>query len=158
MRFLPYVHHTIEVGSPVRTVIESLSGEVQRKSTFWPNPSGDDRKRFIGSISDGNFRVVRNIYYLNSFLPSIQGGIFESKAGSVVSFTMTGNLAVVIAFMLVAAFGGFFLTTLFMQSAFVITAATVGGLLIGYCVYSFGLMIQQAIDKRVLTDIFLKKS
>lgn len=157
MRFIPYVHHTIEVELPVSTVIESLSKQVQCKRTFWPDPFADDRKRFIGSMSDGSFQVIRNIYYLNSFLPSIMGRISESNTGSIVSFTMIGNLAVVTAFMLVAAFGGFFLTTFFMQSVSMITAATVAGLFIGYGVYTFGFIIEQAIDKKVLTDVLSKK-
>lgn len=154
MRFIPYVHHTIEVELPVSTVIESLSKEVQRKRPFWPNPFADDRKKFIGSLSSGTFRIIRNIYYLNSFLPSIKGNVSESKTGSIVSLTMNGNLAVVTAFMLLAAFGGFFLMTFFMQPGFIIMAATVAGLFIGYCVYTFGFMIEQAIDKKVLTDVF----
>jgi len=158
MRFIPYIHHTIEVELPVSTVIESLSKEVQCKEPFWPNPFADDRKRFTGSISDGSFRVIRNIYYMNSFLPSIKGRISESKTGSVVSFTMAGNLPIATAFMLVAAFGGFFLTTLFMQPLFIITAATVAGLYIGYCLYTFGFMITQAADKKALADVLSKKT
>jgi len=153
MRFIPYVHYAIEVQLPVSTVIELLSKEVQRKETFWPHPFADDRKEFIGSLSDGTFRIIRNIYYLNSFLPSIKGKISESKTGSIVSFTMIGNLAGLAAIMLVAAFGGFFLTILFMQPGLIITAAAVAGLFIGYCVYTFGFMVQQGIDKKVLTDV-----
>jgi hypothetical protein len=158
MRFIPYVHHTIEVESPVNMVIKSLSSEVQLKRTFWPNPFASDRKRFIGSMSDGSFRVISNIYYLNSFLPSIKGMITESKTGSVVSFTMMGNPAVIVGFMVLPAFFGFILTTLLKEPRLLVTAATVAGLFLGYCVYTFGFMVQKAIDKKVLTDVILKKS
>ena len=41
MRFIPYVHHAIEVELPVSTVIESLSKEVQRNpaETLIRNPT-----------------------------------------------------------------------------------------------------------------------
>jgi len=157
MRFIPYVHYTIEVELPVSKVIESLSKEVKRKKLFWPNPFAGDRKGFIGSLSGNTFRIMRNIYYLNSFLPSIKGKVSESKRGAIVSFTMNGNVVVLTAFMLVAAFGGFFLTIFLMQPGFIITAAVLAGLLVGYCVYTFGFMIQQAIDKKVLTDVLSKR-
>ncbi len=158
MRFIPYVHHTIEVESHVNTVIESLSGEVQRKRTFWPNPFASDRKRFIGSMSDGSFRVTRNIYYLNSFLPSIKGRITESKTGSIVHITMIGNPAVIVAVMVLPGFFGFILTTLFTEPRFLVTAAAIAGLILGYCAYTFAFTVQQAIDKKVLTDVLLKKT
>jgi hypothetical protein len=148
----------MEVELPVSTVIESLSKEVQCKRPFWPNPFADDRKKFKGFLSGGTFRIIRNIYYLNSFLPTIKGNVSESKTGSIVSVTMNSNLAVLTAFMLVPAFGGFFLTTFFTQPGFVITAVTVAGLLIGYCLYTFGFMMEQAIDKKVLTDVLSKKN
>jgi len=157
MRLIPYAHHTIEVELPLNTVIESLSKEVQRKAPFWPHPFADDRKKFIGSLSGGTFRIIRNHCYLNSFLSSIKGSVSESETGAMVSFTMNGNLAVLTAFMLVAAFVGFFLTIFFMQQGFIITAGAVAGLFIGYCVYTFGFMIQQAIDKKVLTDVLSKR-
>jgi len=158
MRFIPYVHHAIEVELPVSTVIESLSREVHRDRTFWPNPFADDRKSFMGSMTDGSFRLVRNIYYLNSFLPSIKGKITESKTGSVVSFSMIGNPAVIVVFMLLPAFFGFILTTLLTEPDFLVTAATIAGLFLGYCVYTFGFMVQQAVDKKLLTDVLLKKT
>ena len=159
MRFVPYVNHTIEVELPVDLVVESLSKETQQKRPFWPNPFSDNRKQFIGSVSStGTFQLVRNIYYLNSFLPSIRGRVTESMKGTVVSCSMIGNPAVIAAFMALPAFAGFILTTLMMETRFFVWVASVFGLFVGYCIYTFGFMVHQGIDKKALTDVLTKKS
>jgi hypothetical protein len=108
--------------------------------------------------STGTFQLVRNIYYLNSFLPSIRGRVTESVKGSVVSCSMIGNPAVIAAFMVLPVFAGFILTTIMMEPRFFVWVASCFGLLVGYCLYTFGFMVQQGIDKKVLADVLTKKS
>jgi hypothetical protein len=71
---------------------------------------------------------------------------------------MIGNPAVIAAFMVLPVFAGFILTTIMMEPRFFVWVASCFGLLVGYCLYTFGFMVQQGIDKKVLADVLTKKS
>lgn len=156
MRFLPHHKFLIETHLNADEVLDILAQVVQAKRAFWQNPFSAGRKHFVGFLSIDGFRFVRNVYYLNSFLPQIQGKISGSGDGSIIVVTMACNLGVVFAFMAALAFLGFFLTSIISPpvSALTVMAAAMGGLVLGYIAYTLGFNTQGVIDRRFLVNLF----
>ncbi|WP_316348919.1 hypothetical protein [Desulfuromonas acetoxidans] len=156
MRFLPHHKFLIESHLSTAEVLDILSQVVQAKRAFWPNPFSDGRKHFVGFLSIEGFSFVRNVYYLNSFLPQIQGKISESGDGSIIVVTMACNLGVVFVFATALAFLGFFLASIISPavSALTMIASAMGGLVLGYIAYTLGFNTQEVIDRRFLVQLF----
>jgi hypothetical protein len=155
MTFIPYYRFVIETSLSAEKVMEKLQQVIQPKK-FWPHPFSDDRKQFEGTISKDGFRVVRNIYYLNSFIPFIKGRFDSSDSGTRIIITMSIHPLVVLTFALVFAFFGYFFFTFLMElisGIFVIS----GCLALGYAVCAFAFKRESAVDRNFLVKMFLEK-
>jgi len=62
---------------------------------MWPS-FNSERKPFIGTVEDNSFKLRRDIWYNNSFLPRIRGSIVWTPNGSQVSVTMSIHPAVAV--------------------------------------------------------------
>lgn len=159
---VPYKRLTIETSLTVDQVIQALSQVVQSSRPFWPNPFSDERRYFVGSVTRKGFSVIRNIYYLNSFLPEIKGS-FESSAGVTnvkIKTTMICNIWILIAFIAVFAFVPFFLmvslsTGIISNFWLVLSTLAAGGL--GYLTYTFAFAMNMKIDKDYLLVLFVNQ-
>lgn len=156
MRFVPYHKFAINTHLGTNDVMDILSQVAQAKRKFWPNPFSADRKPFVGTVSTDGFRFIRNVCYLNSFLPQIKGEVSASNGGAVIMVTMTFNPVIGLAFMAAPAFLGFFLTTIAStpHSVAPMIVATAGGKVFGYVAYTLGFKTQEIIDRRFLTNLF----
>ena len=152
MAFIPYNQFVIETSLPAEKVMEKLLQVVQPKK-FWPNPFSDDRKQFEGTVSKDGFRVVRNIYYLNSFIPFIKGRFNSSDSGTRITITMSIHPFVVLTFALVFAFFGYFFFTFLMDlisGIFVV----IGCLALAYTICTLAFKRESALDRRFLVELF----
>lgn len=155
MAFIPYTRFIIETTLPVEKVMEILLQVVQPKK-FWPNPFSADRKQFEGTVSKDGFRVVRNIYYLNSFIPFIRGRFDSSDSGTRIIITMATHPFVVLIFALVLGFFGYFLLTFLMDlisGIFVIF----GCFALAYTICTLGFKKESALDRKFLVTLFSKQ-
>lgn len=156
----PYNRFTIETTLTVDKVIHALSQVVQPSRPFWPNPFSEARRHFVGSITKENFRIVRNIYYLNSFLPEIKGIIETTKGATNIKITMIGNFLILICFVTVFAFFAFFflvnLPTSPLASLWVVLGSLAAGGL-GYLTYTFAFALNVAMDREYLLALFLNQ-
>jgi hypothetical protein len=155
MAFIPYNQFVIETPLPVEEVMEKLSRVVQPKN-FWPNPFSQDRKQFEGIVSKGRFRMVRNIYYLNSFIPLIKGRFGSSDSGTRIIITMATHPFVILTFGLVFAFFGYFLFTFLMElisGMFVI----LGCLALAYTICTLAFKRESALDRKFLVKLFSER-
>jgi hypothetical protein len=152
MAFIPYNRFVIETPLPVEKVMEKLLQVVQPKK-FWPNPFSDDRKQFEGTVSKDGFRVVRNIYYLNSFIPFIKGRFDSSDGGTRIIIIMASHPFVVVSFALVFAFFGYFLFTFLME---LISGILVifGCLALAYTICTLAFKKESAVDRNFLVKLF----
>jgi hypothetical protein len=152
MAFIPYNQFVIETPLPAEKLIEKLSQVVQPKK-FWPNPFSNDRKQFEGVVSNDGFRIVRNIYYLNSFIPLIKGRFDSSDSGTRIIITMATHPFVIVTFVLVFAFFGYFLFTFLMElisGMFVIF----GCLALAYTLCTIAFKRESALDRKFLVKLF----
>jgi hypothetical protein len=152
MAFIPYTRFVIETPLPAEKVMLKLLQVIQPKK-FWPNPFSDDRKQFEGTVSKDGFRAVRNIFYLNSFIPFIKGRFDSSDNGTRIIITMSIHPFVVVTFALVFAFFGYFFFTFLMElvsGIFVIS----GCLALGYTVCTFAFRRESAVDRNLLVKVF----
>jgi hypothetical protein len=152
MAFIPYTRFVIETPLPAEKVMLKLLRVIQPKK-FWPNPFSDDRKQFEGTVSKDGFRAVRNIFYLNSFIPFIKGRFDLSDNGTRIIITMSIHPFVVVTFALVFAFFGYFFFTFLMElvsGIFVIS----GCLALGYAVCTFAFRRESAVDRNLLVKVF----
>jgi len=152
MPFIPYNQFVIETPLPVEKVVEALSQVVQPKR-FWPNPFSEDRKQFEGWVTKDGFRVVRNIYYLNSFIPLIKGRFGSSDSGTRIIITMVTHPFVILTFGLVFAFFGYFLFT-FLMGLISGIFAIIGCLALAYTVYTLAFKRESALDRKSLVKLF----
>jgi hypothetical protein len=154
---VPYKRFTIETAVTVDKAIHAFSQVVQSSRPFWPNPFSDDRRHFVGSVSEKGFRVVRNVYYLNSFLPQIKGVFEPSAGGTDVKITMIGNPFVIASFVAVFAFFAFFFTVFLpigaVSKLWVVLGLLAGGVL-GYLIYTSAFIVNMAIDRKYLLALF----
>jgi len=152
MAFIPYNQFVIETPLPADEVMLKLSQVIQRKK-FWPNPFSNDRKEYEGTISKDGFRVARNIYYLNSFIPSIKGRFDSSDSGTRIIIAMAIHPLVVVAFALVFAFFGYFLFTFLME---LISGSIVilGCLALAYTFCTLAFKREAALDRKFLVKLF----
>jgi hypothetical protein len=152
MAFIPYNQFVIDTPLPAEMVMEKLSQVVQPKR-FWPNPFSEDRKQFEGIVSKGCFRMVRNIYYLNSFIPLIKGRFASSDSGTRIIITMATHPFVILTFGLVFAFFGYFLFTYLMELLSGIFV-TIGCLALAYTICTLAFKRESALDRRFLVELF----
>jgi hypothetical protein len=152
MAFIPYNQFVIETPLPAEKVMEKLSQVVQPKR-FRPNAFSDDRKQFEGCVTKDRFRVVRNIYYLNSFIPLIKGRFASSDSGTRIIITMATHPFVILTFGLVFAFFGYFLFTFLMKlisGIFVV----IGCLALAYTICTLAFKRESALDRKFLVKLF----
>ena len=152
MAFIPYNQFVIETPLPAEKVIEKLSQVVQPKR-FWPNPFSDDCKQFVGSISKDRFRVVRNIYGVNSFIPLIKGKFGSSDSGTRIIITMVTHPFVIVAFALIFAFFGYFLFGFLMELISGMFVA-LGCLALAYTICTLAFRWESALDRKFLVKLF----
>ncbi len=152
MAFIPYTCFVIETPLTPEKVIVKFQQMIQPKN-FWPNPFSGDRKQFEGTISKEGFRVVRNIYYLNSFIPLIKGRFDSSGSGGKIVITMSIHPLVVLTFALVFAFFGYFFFTFLMELIPGILAIS-GGLGLGYVICTLAFKRESAVDRNFLVKVF----
>jgi hypothetical protein len=156
MAFIPYSQFVIETPLPAEKVMEKLSRVVQPKR-FWPNPFSDDRKQFEGCVTKEGFRVVRNIYYLNSFIPLIKARFGSSDSGTRIIITMATHPFVILTFGLVFAFFGYFFFTYLMElisGMFVI----IGCLALAYTICTLAFKRESALDRKFLVKLFSEQN
>jgi hypothetical protein len=155
--FIPYKRFTIETTLTLDEATQALSQEVQPSRPFWPNPFSNERRHFVGSVTKKGFRVIRNIYYLNSFLPEIKGTIESSGGITSIKITMIGNPWISICFIAVFAFCAFFLMlylpTQAISNSWLGLTTSVAGLL-GYLTYTSALSVEMAKDSNYLMALF----
>jgi hypothetical protein len=134
----------------------AVMSQVIQGKRFWPNPFSSERKHFVGTVSNEGFRFMRNVSYLNSFLPLIKGRVSSSDTGAVIDITMAGNPCVALAFMALVSFFGFILTGIISAPAsdLLVVVGIIGGLILGYTGYTLGFKTQEAVDMQFLTDLF----
>jgi hypothetical protein len=152
MTFIPYNRFVIETSLPREKVMEKLLQVVQPKK-FWPNPFSDDRKQFEGFVTKEGFRLVRNIYYLNSFIPLIKGRFDSSDSGTRIIITMAIHPFVILTLVLVFAFFPYFLFTFLMElisGIFVI----IGCLALAYTICTLAFKRESALDRNFLVKLF----
>ncbi len=152
MAFIPYTQFIIETPLSTEKVMVKFQQMIQPKK-FWPNPFSADRKRFEGTISNDKFRVVRNIYYLNSFIPLIKGRFDSSASGTRITITMSVHPLVVLTFALVFVFFGYFFFTFLLElipGVFVIY----GCLALGYVVCTIAFNRESSVDRNFLVNVF----
>jgi hypothetical protein len=157
---VPYKRFTIETTLSVDQAMHALSQVLQSSRSFWPNPFSDERRHFVGTLTKEGFRVVRNIYYLNSFLPEIKGIIKSSEGVTNVKITMIGNPWILISFIAVFAFFAFFLMiylspTVMSNLWMVLGTLVAGGL--GYLTYTFAFAVNVGMDRNYLLGLFLSQ-
>jgi hypothetical protein len=155
MTFIPYKRFVIETSLPREKVIGKLLQVVQPKK-FWPNPFSDERKQFQGTVSKDNFTAVRNIYYLNSFIPYIKGRFDSSDNGTKIIITMATHPFIIITFALVFAFFGYFLFTFLMGLIFG-TFVIIGCIALAYTICTLAFKRESALDRRFLVKLFSKE-
>jgi hypothetical protein len=155
MTFIPYNRFVIETSLPREKVMEKLLQVVQPKA-FWPNPFSDDRKQFEGTVSKNSFTVIRNIYYLNSFIPHIKGRFDSSDNGTKIIITMATHPFMILAFALVFAFFGCFLFT-FLMGLIPGTFVIIGCIALAYTICTLAFKRESALDRRFLVKLFSKE-
>ncbi len=157
---VPYKRFIIKTTVTVDKAVHAFSQVVQSSRPFWPKPFSDDRRHFVGSVSEKGFTVVRNVYYLNSFLPEIRGVFEPSVGGTSIKVTMIANPFVLAAFVAVFAFFAFFLTFFLSirtgAKLWVILGVLAGGGL-GYLIYTSAFIVNVAMDREYLLDLFLNQ-
>jgi hypothetical protein len=158
---LPYKKFTIETQLTVNQAIQTLAQVVQSSRPFAPNPFSQERRHFVGSIGEADFKLVRNVYYLNSFLPEIKGLFEPSGAATKINITMSCNPLVLVSFVAVFAFFAFFLMVylpmgVMSDALMVLSTFTAGGL--GYLVSVFAFALNMTRDRDYLFALFLKKN
>jgi hypothetical protein len=81
-----YPHDNFEIQSPMSTeeILAVLDTEIDQKWFRWRS-SG---KRFTGVYSISGFKIMRVIWYRNSFLPVIEGTFNPSTSGTLIKVTM----------------------------------------------------------------------
>jgi hypothetical protein len=155
MIFIPYERFVIETSLDVEEAVEVLSGVVQ-PNRFRRNPSSVNRKHYVGTVSKERFRFIRNVSYLNSFLPTIKGTFDSSSRVTRIVITMAGNPCVVISMTAVFAFFGYFLLSVLMglfPGLLVISGSLVIGIL-GYAIYTLLFKAESNSDRLFLTKLF----
>jgi len=155
MLFIPYERFVIETSFDVEKVVEVLSGVVQ-PNRFRGNPSSVNRKRYVGIVSKERFRFIRNVSYLNSFLPTIKGTFDPSSSVTRIMISMTGNLCVLISMAAVFTFFGYFFLSVLMglfNGSLVISGSLAIGTL-GYVIYTFLFKVESNSDRLFLTKLF----
>ncbi len=154
MTFIPYTRFTIETTLPVENVTAILLRVVQPKK-FWPNPFSNNRKQFEGTVSRGGFRIVRNIYYLNSFIPDIKGEFDSSGSGTRIKITMAIHPFVVVTFALVFAFFGYFFTFLMEPiSGVLVIFGCLALAALAYTICTHAFKRESEVDRTFLVGLF----
>ncbi len=107
MLLLPYEHFIITTRLTPEVVARKLGqivGPEPAYSIFNPRPYTG--KEFSGEISDGKFKMHRNINYRNSFRPEIKGTISKDYNGTKIEVRMTLHIIVIIFLVVFLGFSG----------------------------------------------------
>jgi hypothetical protein len=155
MILIPRKRFSIETMLTVDEAVQVLSRVVQPRK-FWPNPFSDDRKEFEGGVSKEGFKFIRNIYYMNSFLPTIKGTFDWSDGVTKIRIILAGNPCVLIAMIAAFAFFGYFLLSALIgivSGLFLVSGALILGAL-GYLFYTFAFNVVSNSDREFLIKLF----
>ena len=155
MVFIPYKRFTIETMLTVDEVFKMLLQVVQPKK-FWPKPFSENRKQFVGTVSKEGFKFIRNVYYLNSFLPTIKGTFNSSDGVTRIIITMACNPCVVISMTVAFTFFGYFLMSVLMGliSGFLVISGSLTLGALGYLICTFAFKATSNADRLFLIKLF----
>lgn len=156
MVLVPYKRFIIETTLTIDEAMQILLQIVQPKR-FWPNPFSEKRRQFVGAVSKEGFRFIRNVYYLNSFLPAIKGTFNSSNGVTRITITMACNPCVVITMTVAFTFIGYILTSVLMgliSHLLVIFGSLALGAL-GYLICILAFKAASNTDRDLLVKLFL---
>ena len=107
MLLLPYEHFIIITRLTTEEVTRKLRQIVGPEPAYTIfNPRPNTGKEFSGEISDGKFKMHRNISYRNSFRPEIKGTISKDYNGTKIEIRMTLHIIVIIFLVVFLGFTG----------------------------------------------------
>jgi hypothetical protein len=91
---MPFFRFHFDVAFPREEVVQRIQQRICEQPTFsqqfksmWRG-TGPNTDMFCGSVQDNVFKLRRNIYYRNDFLPAIKGRVLLLPNGSRVVVTM----------------------------------------------------------------------
>lgn len=154
---VPYRKFTIETKYDIAKIMHLLSHSVQISKQFISNPLSRERKIFLGKIDTDGFRIVRNVSYLNSFLPVIKGVFEKGQYGLKINVSMSLNPLALIAIISIFGFFSFFFMTLQpinKNSKNLLVLATICGGGLGYLFCYLMFVLNVKFDKNYLIEIF----
>jgi len=155
----PYKQFTINTSYSTTEVICELSQVIQSRQSIQTN--AEVRKHFVGNINKESFKIVRNIFYLNSFIPTIKGVVEATNRGANIKIAMTGNPCVLLAITAAFSFLPFFLMIMFAEAnvtTLYLLIGVLGGGSVGYFFYIVLLGLNMNIDKKYLQQILPVKT
>src|SRR4051812_45298949 len=82
MILIPYEKQTLVSSLSLETTQTKLSSLVDTQLKWYQRPSN---KSFRGEISDAQFRIHRNIFGRNSYLPIIKGRLEPTLDGTIIN-------------------------------------------------------------------------
>jgi hypothetical protein len=109
---MPLYWFHIDAPEPPRVLAQRIRSIVRAGPGFLDNSTRTRQmstplgRPFIGSVSDVNFKIRRDIRYRNGFLPMISGRIAPLNFGTRVSVTMYPHPAVAVFMLLWLGFAG----------------------------------------------------
>ena len=154
---VPFKPFVIETTLSTDHVFHTFEQITQVSKPFIPNLFSRERRYFLGNVDKKGFKVIRNISYLNSFLPEIKGAFEPSISGTNVKITMIGNPIIIVALVAAFAFFAFSLMVYLpieLVSKFWMLFGVLGGGGIGYLIYIVAFSVNMTIDKNYLMALF----
>jgi len=90
---MPFYRFHLDVPASPDVVVQRLQSVVSPKRWFWssylmPLLRDPSDRPFLGTVRRDSFKIYRNIWYRNSFLPIIRGRILGEPSGTRVYVTM----------------------------------------------------------------------
>jgi len=95
---IPYTRLTIKTHLSVQDAEERLAAKVGKRPFLrwsWPFKSTNEPP-FTGTVTNGRFNIIRNIFYRNSFLPVITGQFHDDLDMTRVEISMRLHYFVII--------------------------------------------------------------
>ena len=161
MKWLPYENFYVDTNLKPDAVQSDLETEVGPDPGFTFTTIFSQRSEcyFLGSVANGTFRIRRQIYYRNSFLPRITGTIEPYLNGSRVHVKMMPHILVTIFMcMWMGGVGVACLVVLFIytkaENFNAVTLVPFGMFLFGYVLFTGGFKFESIKAKTRLAEIF----
>ena len=143
-------------------IINRLNNVVEPRGVFWVFKKYSYSKPYDGEIYENGFKIRRIIWYRNSFLPVIEGNIFENGEQRTIDIKMKCTNFVRV-FMSIW-FGGTILVLVHnivtAKSGIDILSSIIGALIFiffGYLVMTGAFKFESLKSKKFLNDLFCEK-